>query len=271
MFADRVLAVRIERAEAELTAGIVRSATDPLAIVLPAGGGVAAFARAGSPINKLIGAGFSGALDVAELAAAEAAYAARGEPVRVELATLVDAEIVVALVDRGYALRGFENVLGLDLRAGAAVPCAGIDVAEVDATALDWNATMIDGFAAADGTGAVADQLTRDAVAEGFADIARAVELRRYVARIDGIVVGAAAARYGSGVAQLCGATTLPAFRRRGVQRALFEHRLAAARAEGCDVAVVTTAPGSQSQANAARRGFALLYARAVLVRPAPR
>ena len=34
----------------------------------------------------------------------------------------------------------------------------------------------------------------------------------------------------------------------------------------GCDLAVVTTQPGSKSQENVQRRGFELLYTRAVLV-----
>jgi hypothetical protein len=43
------------------------------------------------------------------------------------------------------------------------------------------------------------------------------------------------------------------------------EARLAEARAAGCDLAVVTTRPGSPSQRNVQRAGFHLLYARAVL------
>ena len=39
------------------------------------------------------------------------------------------------------------------------------------------------------------------------------------------------------------------------------------ANSAGCDLAVVTTQPGSVSQQNVTREGFALLYARAVLVR----
>ena len=35
----------------------------------------------------------------------------------------------------------------------------------------------------------------------------------------------------------------------------------------GCDVAVIVTQPGSTSQQNAQRRGFGLLYTRAVLVK----
>jgi hypothetical protein len=51
------------------------------------------------------------------------------------------------------------------------------------------------------------------------------------------------------------------------VQTALLATRLADAAAAGCDIAVVTTAPGSQSQQNVQRRGFQLLYTRAILVK----
>jgi GNAT superfamily N-acetyltransferase len=60
---------------------------------------------------------------------------------------------------------------------------------------------------------------------------------------------------------------TAPAHRRRGVQTALLSARLADAAAAGCDIAVVTTQPGSKSQQNVQRRGFDLLYTRAVLVK----
>lgn len=79
---------------------------------------------------------------------------------------------------------------------------------------------------------------------------------------------GAASLRLDDGLAQLCGAATLPPFRRRGIQAALLRVRLAEARQAGCDLAVVTTQPGSKSQANAMRQGFSVLYARVVLVKP---
>jgi len=53
----------------------------------------------------------------------------------------------------------------------------------------------------------------------------------------------------------------------RGVQSALLGTRLEVAAAAGCDVAVVTTQPGSKSQENAQRQGFELLYTRTILVR----
>jgi GNAT superfamily N-acetyltransferase len=89
----------------------------------------------------------------------------------------------------------------------------------------------------------------------------------RYAALRDGGIVGGATMRISEGVAQLTGAATVPAHRRRGVQTALLSARLADAAAAGCDVAVITTQPGSTSQQNAQRQGFDLLYTRAVLVK----
>src|SRR6185312_1437053 len=89
----------------------------------------------------------------------------------------------------------------------------------------------------------------------------------RYAALRDGVIAGGATMRMAEGVAQLTGAATAPAHRRRGIQTALLAARLADAAEAGCDVAVVTTQPGSKSQQNAQRQGFDLLYTRAVLVR----
>jgi ribosomal protein S18 acetylase RimI-like enzyme len=89
--------------------------------------------------------------------------------------------------------------------------------------------------------------------------------VRRYLARLDGVPAGGGTMNVTDGIAQLTGAGTAPAFRRRGIQSALLSTRLADAAAAGCDIAVVTVQPGSRSQQNAQRRGFELLYTRAVL------
>jgi GNAT superfamily N-acetyltransferase len=62
-------------------------------------------------------------------------------------------------------------------------------------------------------------------------------------------------------------ASTLPALRGRGVQGALIAARLAAARDAGCDLAFAGTAPGSASQRNFERCGFAPVYSQALLVK----
>jgi GNAT superfamily N-acetyltransferase len=271
MFADASLAARIDRAEARLCADFARvrpSAVRP--VVLPVCGGSAVFAGPASPVNKVIGLGFDGPLDLASLESIEREWRDRGEPVRIELSILADATAGPALSERGYRLHGFENVLGSSLEEAALPhPDPAIETS-ADADPRLWADIAVNAFLHMDGTGSVADDtLSRDQLERELFDYAGVPGLLRYLATIDGEPVGEAALRIDreSRLAQLAGAGTLPAFRGRGVQKALLHRRLADARAAGCDVAVVTTAPGTRSQANVMRRGFVLLYTRAILVR----
>jgi GNAT superfamily N-acetyltransferase len=106
----------------------------------------------------------------------------------------------------------------------------------------------------------------REVVVRAERDLAAAGTVR-YAALRDGVIAGGASIRLAEGIAQLTGAATAPAHRRRGVQTALLSARLADAAAAGCDIAVVTTQPASKSQQNVQRRGFDLLYTRAILVK----
>ena len=268
MFGSVDLARRIEHAEAALTRALVSGVVKPPPLVRELAGGISAVTRPGSPLNKIIGLGFAGTVDDGALAAVEAVWRERREPARVELSTLAAPSLGAALTARGYRLMGFENVLALSIenrpsstRADIAVELAreGDDAA--------WLDTVITGFAHPDGTGVTSEVIPREALEPIMEEFRLAKGMTRCVARIGGEPAGAASVRFDAGIAQLCGAATLPRFRRRGVQRALLDARLAWAREAGCDIAVITTAPGSQSQANAQKQGFALLYARAVLVR----
>jgi hypothetical protein len=69
------------------------------------------------------------------------------------------------------------------------------------------------------------------------------------------------------GVAEFGGASTRPIFRRRGIQTTLLRARLAAAKGQGCDVVIVVTTPGTESQRNVDRVGFSLAYTKAVMVK----
>jgi GNAT superfamily N-acetyltransferase len=266
------------------------------------GGGVAVFSGPGSPINKVIGVGFADPPNAERLAAIELRFASCGCGVQVEISTLADPAWHAAFAPRGYALAGFENVLGLaldDAGARSARPgttpgkslasesTPGEDVARetypgesiepdyivvtecgADEAAC-WLDVIVSGFAQPDAVAAQAEgqAYPREAIARVFGDVAAVPGFRRYLARVDGVVAGGASMREFDGIAQLCGAATLPAFRRRGVQTALLHARLRDGARRGCNLAVVTTAPGSPSQQNAQRRGFALLYARALHVR----
>jgi GNAT superfamily N-acetyltransferase len=108
------------------------------------------------------------------------------------------------------------------------------------------------------------EEFLREIIENAERDTAGLVQ--RYLALDNGVPAGGGSMRITDGVAQLTGAGTAPAFRRRGIQSALLTTRLADATAAGCDIAVITVQPGSKSQQNAQRRGFDLLYTRAVLV-----
>jgi ribosomal protein S18 acetylase RimI-like enzyme len=129
---------------------------------------------------------------------------------------------------------------------------------------------MVDSLLDGDGSGAgTADQFARTDLVAAMRDMTSMPGMRRYAVRIDDVMAGGASMHVDAqGIAQLCGAATAPPFRGRGIQAALLRARLADAASASCDVAVITTQPGSKSQANAQRQGFSLLYARAILVKP---
>jgi GNAT superfamily N-acetyltransferase len=189
--------------------------------------------------------------------------------VRVELSTLGHPSLGALLTRRGYRLVGFENVLGRALSPFPASAVSGVEVREcAGSESSAWLETVLAGFAHPDEQGVASDEsFPREVVEAAMRDMTGVAGYAAFLARRAGAVAGGGSLVRLDGVAILCGAATLPAHRRRGVQTALLESRLALAAASGCDVAIVTTQPGSKSQQNAQRRGFALLYARAVLVR----
>ena len=274
LFCDTALAGRIERAEAQLVAEASEAArrrgADVKGFVIPIAGGVASFAEEGSPFNKVAGLGFGGAPDAAALGEIERAFAACGSPVQVELANLADPQIGAFLTGRGYRLVSFENVLGRALTAEPEhVLPPGITVRRSGDDELGtWLDVVVDAGLHPDTQGLPShEEFAREALAAAERDLVTAAGVIRYAALREGIIVGGASFRLAEGIAQFTGAATSPAHRRRGIQTALLSARLAEAATAGCDIAVVTTQPGSKSQQNVQRRGFDLLYTRAVLVK----
>ncbi|HEY0815813.1 MAG TPA: GNAT family N-acetyltransferase [Pseudonocardia sp.] len=272
LFCDTTLAQRIERAETRLIVDASRAAqarSGAHGFAIPLAGATATFAEPGSPFNKVVGLGFGGLPTATELDVVEKAFAAVGAPTQVELAHLAESGISELLSDRGYRLESFENVLGFALdRDPELVTPPGIRVRVSGDEELDaWIAVVTDGSLHPDTQGLPwHDEFPPEAIENAERDFAAAGGTR-YAALRDGVLAGGADFRITDGIAQLAGAATAPAHRRHGVQTALLAARLADARAAGCDVAVITTQPGSKSQQNAQRRGFDLLYTRATLVK----
>jgi GNAT superfamily N-acetyltransferase len=273
LFCDAALAGRIERVEAQLIAQgseAARRRSGAAGFVIPVAGGVASFAGEGSPFNKVAGLGFGGTLESAALDDIEQAFAACGSPVQIELPHLADPAIGELLSGRGYRLESFENVLGRALAdEPERVMPPGVEVRTSGAEESGaWLDVVAEGSIHPDTQGVPwHEEFPREMIIDVERDMAAAGVAVRYAGFRDGILAGGATMRIAEGVAQLTGAATAPAHRRHGVHTALLSARLADAAAAGCDVAVITTQPGSKSQQNAQRRGFDLLYTRAVLVK----
>ena len=280
LMASGSMAARIERAECDTVLAFAarQQASGADVMIQDIGGASAVFAGAGQPINKLAELGFA-PIDEEALAQIERAYDARNAQLRVELATLADPAVGILLTRRGYELAGYENVLGLalggdvidrlapahesDMTRGVIVTRAGEDETR------PWIETVADGFSHPDhfDDPPPTESFDRDQIVEMFLASSGVQGMALYLARRDGAIAGGGSVRISQRLVQLSGAATLPAHRRRGVQSALLRARLLDAARLGCDLAIVTTEPGSKSQENVQRAGFALLYARAVLIR----
>jgi GNAT superfamily N-acetyltransferase len=180
-------------------------------------------------------------------------------PSEIEIASLVDRSLLRLLSQRGYQLVRFRNIYAQALHpldAIGAAPAARSGVAEIHtvdaATAAAWSTTLLDGFGYTRDT-------DRDRVATWNGMVRSLPGMIALVAVIDGKPVGSASVMVLGSTAVLGGAATLPACRRRGVQRALLEARLAVAARAGCTLAIVTADPGSSSGRNAERTGFQLI------------
>jgi hypothetical protein len=224
-------------------------------------GGFAVYCGPNSPTTQAVGLGLSGHVSPEEFDQLEEFYRSRGEPVRVETCPLADHFFFEHFGKRGYRVTEFSNVMALPLDSERCArrwpePPAGLIVEKIDKDQIDlWTTTVAQGFA------------------ENFPVIAEILDVMKmfglspnaelYLARVDGKVAGGGTLAIRNGVAGLFGASTLVAFRNRGVQTALLHTRLARAVERGCDLAVSLAQPGSTSQRNIVRQGFVTLYTRA--------
>lgn len=264
LFADPLLARRLERSEAATGAEVTDTARrlDPhsSAASIEVAGGRAAFVAPGLPANRAVGLGLGVPVTTQDLAEVEAFFHQRGCTPRVDLCPLADRTLAEGLGARGYTIA---RVLNAHVRAVAPVePISAVPGVKVSAgDAEGWAITVAQGF------------LGRDAVAEDDPSLrlarltARRPSVTTLLASIDGAPVGGAALSIQDGLAILFSASTRDAFRGRGVQRALLSAGLAAAAAAGCDLATVAVAPAGSSERAARELGFRHAYTRMIMVR----
>ncbi|HZS07706.1 MAG TPA: GNAT family N-acetyltransferase [Blastocatellia bacterium] len=265
LFADLTLARRLEATDAAAGADYVRAYAKlhpgSGAATLEVMGGSAAFAGVDSPVTQAFALGLDGAVTAEELDELEEFFRKRGAAVNIELCPLADASLRELLGERGYRVIEFSNVLVRELTPGDAKLTVNpaVTVRQPEPTDEGAYADVVSrGFF----EGGEIPQFMKD-VSEVFAHVG----MVRFLAEVDGRAAGGGGVAVHNGVATLGGAATLPEFRNRGVQTALIQARLAFAAAAGCDLAMVTTMPGSASYRNAEREGFRIVYTRCKLTR----
>jgi GNAT superfamily N-acetyltransferase len=219
----------------------------------------------GSPLNRAVGLGMQYPLTNDTLKEVERFYSRRGEPARVDLCPLADASLIEGLRQAGYYLEMFDSVLFQYLPADFENwPVAeNIQVSQAAAgDAEQWLRLTAAGFCGK----TEPDAETLDIAGPNFHSANSAC----FLARLDGHLAGGAAMFAHQGGAEFGGDSTLPDYRRRGIQTALIKTRLAFAHQMGCDLAIALTEPGSPSQRSYAHAGFQLAYTRAIMINNQP-
>ena len=250
---DIELARRLEAAEAVNAFALAGQGpgieTDAIA------GGCAMFAGVNSPLTHAMGCGMSGSVDRAEIERLERFFFDRGSDCMIDLCPMADAGLVQAVMDRGYCILEFNNLMVRPVTLGdGGWESDSFRFEQVEeATRSQWLAVVAEGFQAP------------LAILENIPLCGDTLMARR-----DGHPVAAAGMALETGVALLFGDATVPASRGLGLQSALIGERVARAARAGCDLAVACVLPGSGSHRNYERAGFQLLYMRVNVKRDRP-
>ena len=262
ILADRSLACRLERAEgltnAEFVEARARLMPESGAKWISVAGAWAMFDGVDSPWTQTFGLGLIQMPTSAELTVIEDFFKERGARVFHEVSPLADKAILAMLGERGYRPFEMSSVMFLPLSTQVSPRSASGSAVSVRVAGKEereiWARTSAEGWSEYKEFAHLMLEMGRV--------MAAAKKNTLFLAELDGRVIGAGGLSIHDGVALFAGASTIPAWRRRGAQRALLEARLQYAREAGCDVAMMGAEPGSSSQRNAERQGFRIAYTR---------
>ena len=271
IFSDVSLARRLERAEGRANADFVdaRAQTFPAcgATWVDVGGTLAMFDGVDSPLTQTFALGMLGTVKSEDLDRIEQFFVSRHAPVFHEVSPLADGSLLPLLTERHYQVVEFTSVMWRPIECDEGLTGSGVGPRTSAAASSRVRARPIsdDEHDLWARTGAAGwshlPELT------GFLNDLAAVNARRrnhvaFLVELDGTAIAAGGLAISQGVALLAGASTVPAARRQGAQRALLEGRLRYAAQHGCDIAMMGASPGSDSQRNAERQGFRIAYTR---------
>ena len=262
-FVDSELSFRFESAEWLPSLGMVdalqRDHPEVGAAKQQVAGGWMCYAGPQSPLNHMVGMGLQGPVSVEEFDQVEAFYRDRGSICEIVVSPYVDPSMMALLSQRGYQVSEWNSVLVRELLGNESFTTDDLDIRPVSQSdALKWAKVIASCFAEIPGV-----------TPELFLPFAAATNAICFIAYIDGKAVGGAGGSVfpKEGVSPFYGAATLPEYRNRGVQNALFQVRLQAATKAGCKYALVSTQPGTVSQRNAERNGFHVAYTKVAMQR----
>jgi GNAT superfamily N-acetyltransferase len=223
--------------------------------ILEISGGAACFSGVDSYLSQVVGWGFAthSKQFKSEIENIEHFYKTQAHArVDIELCPFVGNELTVFLSQRGYCVSEVNNVSALNLQAYKPVDYAlePFEIREVVFAELDeWATRVALGF----GYPKAKNQFFRYAQAKGVQAFA--------VYEHGFIVAGAVVAMHGD-FCDLGVTSTLPAYRGIGLQKKLLHARLNFAKEQGLSWAIVTTEPGTVSDANVQKIGFHCAYTR---------
>ena len=267
VLSDKTLAVRLETAEAlnqvEYAKAYNRVGLEPEAAYKKIGSGYAVFAGINSPLSQSFGMGLEGEVMDDELDELEAFFRDRGAAVNVEICNMADMIMIQKLISRGYTISEFTHVLVRPISPADAFDVKGdYTIREAEEDEINtFSRVVAEGFVEVD------SEFAQDALIEVFKVFFRQANCTCFAAINNGAPAGGGAAFIQDGVAELGGASTLPAHRNLGIQTGLLRRRLSFGASKGCDLAMVTTLPGTTSQRNVQRQGFQIAYARTKFTR----
>lgn len=227
-------------------------------------GGHMVFAGLGSPIGRATGIGFGDQLTSQDLDRIEHFYRERGAPSQVDLTPLHEAVVFELFKERGYGIAELNNVLYRKLdgteQDGALLP-AHCEIRRSPVEEAEITGSIVESAFFPDG----APEAFRGLITPLY----QMKNALPFVATVDGKPVACATGIVipEHGVFALCGAGTLASYRRRGLQTALLQARMAAASRAGCEYAVVVTQGGTTSQRNAERLGFQVAYSKVTVIK----
>jgi ribosomal protein S18 acetylase RimI-like enzyme len=204
-------------------------------------------------VNRIEGFGIG---DVARLDQILDFYGSLGIDPWLELAPEAGVEEIGTMLARaGARIVGFHAVLYARPRRA---PSGAVDVRRTGGTEGEAAARiLLEGHAV--------PEVLRPTHGSALAAAVEQAEGSLYVATVGGLRAAAAVLTIADGIGYLANAATLPAFRRRGCQRALIAARVADAADAGCDLVTSGAEFGSYSQRNLERAGFRLAYMKPVL------